>query len=317
MVERLIGEQTRVVVTGGAGFIGSHLVEQLVSLNAQVTVIDNLATGRLENLAGVSSKINLIQDELVNVLRTNQVALSNYDYVFHLAANPYIPPSVENPVYDFQANLHTTFLLLESMRACSSPPRLINASSAAVYGNPVSLPIRETDPTVPISPYGVSKLAAERYIAVYSQIYGLTASSLRFFSVYGPRQRKQVVFDLISKLRADPQHLQLLGDGSQERDFAYVLDVARALILVAIAAPGRGEAYNIASGITYTIHDLVQTYCRLRGLNPQTTYTGHVRPGDAEKWVVDISEIKQIGFAPQTTLEMGLQAIQEWYDAHF
>lgn len=303
-----------ILVTGGAGFIGSHLVESLVSIGAYVTVVDNLATGRLENLERVRSRIEVIVDDIGDLLLRRQIRVDAYDYVFHLAANPYIPPSVERPAYDFALNLQNTFTLLEALRVTPRPPRLVNTSSAAVYGNPANLPIKETDPTVPISPYGVSKLAAERYVAVYSQLYGIPATSLRLFSVFGPRQRKQVIYDLLCKLRANPYSLEVLGDGSQARDFVYVTDVVQAMCLAATAAPGRGEVYNVASGATHTIADVVNAWCRVCEVTPSINYTGRVRPGDAEKWEVDTSALKGLGFAPKVSLEAGLAGIRDWYD---
>jgi UDP-glucose 4-epimerase len=304
----LIDASSPILVTGGAGFIGSHLVEHLVAAGAPVTVVDNLATGRLEHLQTVAPNVNLVVGDLGDVLRLKRIKLEEYACVFHLAANSYIPPSVANPAFDFHANLQNSFALLEALRQTANAPGLVNVSSAAVYGNPVRLPIRETDPTIPIAPYGVSKLAAERYVAVYSLLYGLRAVSVRLFSIYGPRQRKQVVYDLFCKLQANPKRLEILGDGSQARDFTYVLDVVQALVLVATAAPNHGEVYNVASGTTHTIAELVEACCRVSGLKPEIVYTGQIRPGDAEKWVVDISLLRQLGFDPRTDLETALTA---------
>ncbi len=308
--------QNHILVTGGAGFIGSHLVEHLVKLGAYVTVIDSVSTGYLNNLQPVLSQIDLIPNDLTTVLQSGQLNFENYKYIFHLAANPYIPPSVENPKMDFEANLQATFMLLDALRLSPNAPRLINASSAAVYGNPVRLPIQETDATIPISPYGVSKLAAERYVAVFSRLYGIQAASLRFFSVYGPRQHKQVVYDLLNKLRANPTCLEILGDGSQARDFTYVLDVVQAMILAAVVATGKGEVYNVASGTTHTIAELATTLCEVCGLTPELKYTGQIRPGDAEKWEVDIGRLKKLGFNVCTSLEIGLSAVRDWYEAN-
>jgi len=301
-----------VLVTGGFGFIGSHLVEYLLAAHNHVTVIDNLSTGYLNNLQSVLPRIELVIGDLGDVLASKRVRLDSYDCVFHLAGNPYIPPSTENPAFDFHVNLHNGFMLLEALRLTSNPPRLINISSAAVYGNPACLPIRETDRTVPISPYGVSKLATERYVAVYSEIYGLRATSLRLFSVYGPRQRKQVVYDLLGRLRNNSACLEVLGDGSQARDFIYVLDVVQAIVLAAEKAPGQGEAYNVASGTMYSIAELVAVLCDVCGLAPEVVYTGQIRSGDAEKWGVDISRLQQLGFKPQVSLETGLVAVRDW-----
>jgi UDP-glucose 4-epimerase len=303
----------RILVTGGAGFIGSHLVEQLVSNGASVTVIDNLSTGRLSNLQDVISKIQLIVGDLGDLLVDEKINLNEYNYLFHLAANAYIPPSVENPSFDFQVNLKVPFLLLEALRRTPKAPRLVNISSAGVYGNPAYLPIRETDPTVPISPYGVSKLTTERYVAVYSQLYGLRATSLRFFSVYGPRHCKQVVYDLMCKLQANPERIQVFGDGTQARDFVHAQDVVQAMLLAATEAPGMGEVYNVASGTTHTIADLVLKMSELCGFAPQVIYSGQVRPGDAEKWEVDITRLKGLGFESRMSLEVGLMTVLEWF----
>jgi UDP-glucose 4-epimerase len=283
-------------------------------MGAKVTIVDDLSTGSLDNLQPVQSDILFIREELGHVLRGRRLAMSDYDLLFHLSANSYIPPSTENPRFDFEANLHNTFMILEAIRCAPRSPRLVNASSAAIYGNPVRLPIRETDQTVPISPYGVSKLAAERYVSVFAEIYGLSANSVRLFSVFGPRQKKHVVYDFFRKLKDHPARLEVLGDGTQARDFAYVTDVVEGLILAATAAPGRGEAYNLASGTTSTIADLVDACCRLYGVKPKVVYTGHLRPGDADKWVVDMTKIRKIGFAPKVTLETGLVATKTWFD---
>jgi UDP-glucose 4-epimerase len=304
----------RALVTGGAGFIGSHLVERLVDRGAHVTVVDDLSTGRLENLRGVMSQIEFDARPLAALLNEPALVL-DHDIIFHLAANPYIPPSVEDPSYDFGRNLETTFRLLEVLRRAEERPRLVNTSSAAVYGNPQRLPIRESDPTVPISPYGVSKLSAERYVAVYSQLYGIPASSVRLFSVYGPRQRKQVVYDLLDRLARDPFRLEVIGDGTQERDFAYVDDVVAAMILVSQQAPATGEVYNVASGSTHSIARLVSCICDTMELRPEISYTGKVRPGDADFWSVDSSALRSLGYEARTSLVQGLRSTWDWYRA--
>lgn len=312
-------KNARVLITGGSGFIGSHLTEELLRLGAKVTIVDDMTTGYASNLEAVRDQIEVIIGEIGQLLRFKRVNVADYDYLFHLAGNPYIPPSVENPDFDMYENFQTTFLLLEAMRAVGkeNAPRIIYSSSAAVYGNPIHLPTAESDPTVPISPYGVSKLASERYIDVFSKIYGLAGVTVRFFSVYGPRQRKQVVFDLLRKLRANPDRLEIIGDGSQVRDFAFVTDVVQALLLAAAVAPGNGEVYNVASDISHSIKELALTWAEVCGLNPEIVYTGSVRPGDAEKWEVDLTSIRELGFEPKVNLKAGLIAIRDWYDATF
>jgi UDP-glucose 4-epimerase len=308
----MISAGTRVLVTGGAGFIGSHLVELLVSREASVTVVDNLVTGNVRNLDAVSSDV-LVDARSLGEALADPGYVTDFDVVFHLAANPYIPPSVEDPPFDFALNLDLTFRLLEVLRLGARRPRLVFTSSAAVYGNPVRLPIHEADPTTPISPYGVSKLAAERYVAVYSQLYSMPCSSVRLFSVYGPRQRKQVVFDLLERLSRDPERLEVLGDGTQERDFVYVEDVAGAMVAVADRAPGAGEVVNVASGTTHTIADLITTIADALGVQPELVYTGSVRPGDAERWSVDTSALRALGYEVRTDLAGGVASTRDWH----
>lgn len=303
-----------ILVTGGAGFIGSALVKRLVGKGANVSVVDNLSTGYLSNLEEVINDITIIQDSLCESLEKGKVKVENYDIIFHLAANPYIPPSVENPTYDYNQNLVSTFYLLETLRKSKNPPYLIYASSAAVYGSPEKLPINEKDPTLPVSPYGVSKLAGERYVAVFSSLYGIKATSLRFFSVYGPRQHKQVIYDLIEKLRSNSEELEVFGDGKQARDFIYVEDLVTAIILVTEKSKGIGEVYNLASGNSYSIKDTVQKICKICKVDPKILYSGNNRPGDAEKWTVDIKKLKKLGFKNTYSFDSGIKKVKQWAD---
>ena len=311
---RTVADGARVLVTGGAGFIGSHLVERLVEGGAAVTVLDHHAAGPPRNLAGVADRLEVVRGDAATVLADPEFVV-RFDVVFHLAANPYIPPSVEDPLFDFERNLMTTLRLLEALRTAPRGPRLVFTSSAAVYGNPRRYPIREDDPTVPISPYGVSKLAAERYAAVYADLYDVPCSSVRLFSVYGPRQRKQVVYDLVDRLRTEPRRLEVHGNGTQERDFVFVADVADAMIAVADRAPARGEAINVASGTSTSIAGLVEALTTQMGLDPEVVWSGSVRPGDAETWVVDTETLRTLGCTPTWSLADGLAATIEWYDA--
>ncbi len=303
-----------VLVTGGAGFIGSHLVERLNAAGARVTVLDHHATPEHPNLAPIHQHVTMIPMTVEAALET--LDIGRFDTIFHLGGNPYVPPSVDDPVMDYEKNLHTTFKLLERLRAHPTP-RFVYASSAAVYGNPTRLPIREDDPTLPISPYGVSKLASERYADVYSQLYGVRSSSARMFSVYGPRQRKQVIFDVMTKLIATPDQIEIFGDGTQERDFCHVDDAVSALLTIAACAPGKGEVYNVASGVSHSIKHVVETWCKILNLHPRLNSTGQVRAGEPDKWTVDISALKKLGFVPHMSLEEGLRQIKDWYDAQF
>lgn len=316
----MTGISGKVLITGGAGFIGSHLAERLVAEGLSVTAIDDLSSGSRENLAQAGPRCQLIVGKLADVLAQKVVDLAEFDYVFHLAANAYVPPSVKDPLNDFHTTLHNTVLVLEELRkvAAETPdrlPLLVNMSSAAVYGNPVTLPIVEDSLTVPVSPYGVSKLASERYVKVYSSIYKVRAVSLRLFSAYGPRQRKQVVYDLILKIRNNSKCLEMVGDGTQARDFMYVSDVVDGLMLIAASGITDGSVYNLASGQSRTIAELVTALVKTSGTSPEVKYSGSVRSGDADYWVASIEKIEKLGYRPKVSMEEGLERTFEWYDS--
>ncbi|MEP6915485.1 MAG: NAD-dependent epimerase/dehydratase family protein [Acidobacteriota bacterium] len=302
-----------VVVTGGAGFIGSHLVEALLRRGAAgVEVLDNLTSGRLDNLP---------EDRRVHVhaldLRTDDVRPLLEEQapaaIFHLAGNAYIPDSVRDPAWDFEENILATIRLLEAVRHAAPTARLVFSSSAAVYGEGSPEPFREQDPTDPVSPYGVSKLAAERYVAVYARLWQIRAGIARIFPVYGPRLRKQVLYDLMCRIRADPHELFLHGDGTQVRDCNHVTNVVDALLLIGDRGELRGEAYNVASGELVTIAELARETCTRMGVTPRLVFSGHVRPGDALKWSADISRIASLGYSPRRRLAEGLSETIAWF----
>lgn len=305
----------KALVTGGAGFIGSHLVQELVRGGAHVVVVDNLQTGRLENLSGCLDRIEFFHEDVLDEPFLDLLDGGEFDVIYHLAANSYVPPSVDDPAFDLHNNLSSTFRILEQMRHSRSAARFILASSGAVYGNPVRLPIHEGDPTFPVSPYGVSKLAAERYVDVFCRLYDLRGASARLFSTFGPRQTKQIVYDFLEKLNADPTTLFIYGDGSQTRDFNFVTNVVDALLLVAQRGDLRGEVYNVAVGRENSVRELAVALCERLGLEPGLAYSGSVRPGDAEKWQVDIGRLKSLGYEARVSLEEGLVQTIDWYRA--
>lgn len=299
---------SRVLVTGGLGFIGSHLVEHLMARNCDVTVITKTGYSHLHE-----PKVKVIHYDLATLARTNQLALEEFDYVFHLAGSAYVPFSLANPYEDFLQNAECTLLLLECLRKTSSKPKLIFPSSAAVYGNPHELPISEDSPTIPISPYGVSKLTAERYVEIYCRLHGIRATTLRFFSVYGPRQRKLVVFDIFSRLLKTPSRLELLGDGKHTRDFIHINDVVTALMLAAVSSCDDGSVFNVASGYSTSIANLASAIADTMSIAPEIVFDGNVRPGDPTFWSVDITKARtELGFDPSVSLSTGLASIKTW-----
>lgn len=304
--------EAKVLVTGGAGFIGSHLVGRLLSLGAAVTIVDDL----LGNPKAVIPKgVTLIKMRLPDPKFPEIVAQGGFETIFHLAGKAYVPPSLKDPIDDLKGNTEVTLHVLEAIRTGSPSTRLIFTSSAAVYGNPEKLPISEGDATVPVSPYGVSKLAAETYVSLYAQLHTLRTASLRFFSVYGPGQRKQVIFDMIKKLHGNPSSIEVHGTGRETRDFIYVDDAVGAILCVATRGGLHGEVYNTATGTDITLKQLVEILAGFLGAGSKIHYTGDVRPGDPLKWVADISRIKALGFSPETRLEDGLKKVCDWYSS--
>jgi UDP-glucose 4-epimerase len=304
----------RVLVTGGAGFIGSHLVERLVGLGAEVTIVDSLSTGRLSNLDAVVDKVELVQMDLIDD-RVRSILVDNrFRTVFHLAGNAHVTRSVEDPASDFQRNVVATISLLEALRSVAPMTRLVFTSSAVVYGDGTSVPIRETDRMWPASPYGASKLACEHYIRLYASLYRLRTATACLFSVYGPRLRKQVVYDLMCKLLRDPSTLPLFGDGTQVRDMNHVANIADALLAIDLRGRMEGERYNVASGEQVSMGELARMVCEASGLAPEFRFTGDVRPGETQAWYPDTSAMAALGYRPRLALRDGIADTVRWFD---
>lgn len=234
------------------------------------------------------------------------------DVVFHLANAAYVPPSLDDPRGDLLQNAGTTLDVLEAVRRTPSPPLVVFASSAAVYGEGRDLPIAEDHRLEPVSPYGISKLAAEQYVRMYAAIHGCPTLAARLFSVYGPGQHKQVVHDLLLRIINGENPLRVLGRSEAERDLIYVDDVATALVVLGQRGAGRGEAYNVASGRPVSIADLVTTMLRLLGKHVEVRFDGRTRPGDPLRWEADTGRAQALGVVATTTLEEGLRRTAEW-----
>jgi len=300
----------KVVVTGAAGFIGSHLVEVLVAAGATVTALDNLHSGVMSNLQAVRDRICFQRVDVRDGARLTSL-LEGADLVFHLAGNALVPYSVEDPSYDFESNVIGTFHLLRCLRE-RHIGRVVFSSSAAVYGIPCTEAVEEGHRLEPVSPYGASKLAAERLGVGWARTYGLEFVIARIYNTYGPRQRKYVMFDLLNKLHRDPGHLEVLGDGQQVRDYSYVSDTVQALLLLGQRGQP-AEAYNVAGGNPTRIADLVPVLVAAMGLrNVPVTYTGTSWRGDIPVMVGDIRKLKNLGFTPRISLEQGIVALVRW-----
>ncbi len=304
----------KVLVTGGAGFIGSHLTERLVNEGAKVTVIDNLKAGKKENLEKVKDKIKFIKGDIRNEELAEKLVQKN-EIIFHFAANASVPRSVEDPDLDFESNVIGTQILLEAAKK-HPVKKFLYASSAGVYGDSIYTPMDEKHPTNPISPYGISKLTGERYGLIYYKLYKLPFVSGRIFNTYGPRQPRFIMFDFLKKLKENPRVLPIKGNGKQTRDYCYVADTVDAFILLAKKDETVGEVYNIASGHTISCIDLARLMIKKLGLKAKITTEKNHRGwmGDAIYWVSDPTKIKQLGFNPKYDLNTGLTKLISWFE---
>ncbi len=294
------------LVTGGAGFLGGHLVPALRARGAQVTIADRVAGAPS---AEVSVRVvDLLEDDLEDLL-----AEGRYDGVFHLAGNAEVPLSVERPELDFRLNAGVTLRLLEALRKVSPAASFLLASTAAIYGEALDGPCRESQPADPVAPYGASKWMAESYTELYAREHGLRTRRARIFSMYGEGLRKHVVYDLIAKLAANPKRLEVLGDGGQVRDFLYVEDAVRALLAVQEHSPGQGEAVNVASGVPLTIRQLAQAVADAFGGSPEVAFGAAEAAGRSRSWMADVGRLRSLGFAPRHSLEDGLARTVAWY----
>jgi len=292
------------LVTGGAGFIGSHFIDYLVEHEWYVKVIDNLSSGRIDNLKKHRNtpNVEIIIDDLKKAsgyLKT----VEGVSVVFHFAANPEVRVSTTHPRMHFDENIVATFNLLEAIRE-SDVKYLVFASSSSVYGEPEQIPVSEDAPLKPVSVYGASKAACEALIHAYSTLYGIKSVALRYANVIGPRLRHGVLYDFIRKLIESPNQLEILGDGTQARSFIYITDVVEATMIALSHANKLFKTYNVASEDWITVKqiaDIIVETMELRNVKyiykPMLHGIGWL--GDVKKIALDISKLKALGFKPK------------------
>lgn len=297
------------LVVGGAGFFGSWLVEALLDAGAAVAVLDSLERGRREALPAAAELLvgDAVSADLDAVLSEREV-----DVVFQLAGTGLVPASLEHPLDDLRRNAETTVAVLEAARRASTPPLVGYVSSAAVYGEGVRMPMDESHPVAPVSPYGISKLTAERYVAFYARHHGVPGFSIRPFSLYGPRQRKLVVYDLARRVLEGENPLVVAAVADVSRDFVYVGDAAASFVKVAGRARGEGEAYNFAAGAPTTLGDLAAAIVDAAGCATGVRFNGSLRPGDPLRWHGDASRAAALGARFDMPLADGLARTVAW-----
>ncbi|MHB8963042.1 MAG: NAD-dependent epimerase/dehydratase family protein [Saccharofermentanales bacterium] len=301
----------RVLITGGAGFIGSNLARYLLNENIDVRIIDNLSTGHKCNLDKID--IDFVKGDICDAESTMQ-ACKGIDIVFHLAASVGRQRSIDEPQHDSNVNILGTINVLEGMRK-NGVERIIYSSSAAIFGELIMQSIDENHPQNADSPYGVSKLAAEKMILAYSGIYDITGICLRYFNIYGVNQRFDLygnVIPIFAKRIYSGEPLTIYGNGCQTRDFVNVKDIARANYLAAISDKGT-NVYNIGSGSTITINDLAKTMIDISGKNVGINYAP-ARPADVQHCKAQSDKIlNELGFYTSINLDNGLSEYMDWY----
>jgi UDP-glucose 4-epimerase len=299
-------EAKRIFVTGGAGFIGSHLCKKLSDSTRKLTVYDNLSSGKIENVKHLP-KVRFVKGDILDLKKLG--SQEKADLIVHLAAQVVVPYSMENPVEDFETNARGTLNVLEKAR--KDDARVVFTSSAAVYGNPTKLPTPEEYGFNPTSCYGLSKVVGEEYCNMYSKQYGLNITILRLANAYGPRCHG-VISDFLDKLNRNPEKLEIIGTGLQSRDFVHVSDVVEAFKLAAVSQEAIGKTYNIGFGATTKIIDLAKIILKIMNLSEKTAITTTNVPwkGDINTIWFDVNKVKkELKWTPKIRLEDNLREL--------
>jgi UDP-glucose 4-epimerase len=305
----------KILVTGGLGFIGSHLTEGLVREGHRVRVLDNLYSGRRENLASVEKEVEVLIGDCSDPAAARR-AVRGVEAVYHQAAIPSVARSVDDPALSHQANATATLVMLVAARD-AGVGRFAYAGSSSVYGDAPGRFKREDQTPRPLSPYAVAKLSGEHYLRVFAGLYGMETVTLRYFNVFGPRQDPSSPYSGVISLFATAllagRTPVIYGDGRQSRDFTYVANVVAANLLV-LAAPGlRGQAVNVATGRSVTLLALLRALARATG-RPARALRRKARPGDIKRSLADVSLARRLlGYRPGTDFETGLGLTVEWY----
>jgi UDP-glucose 4-epimerase len=302
------------LVTGGAGFIGSHMVRTLLERGERVRILDNFATGKREHLVPLAGRIEVIEGD-VRYLNNVQEAVAGADYVLHLAALPSVARSVRTPIESNDVNVVGTLNLLVAARD-AGVKRVVYSASSSAYGNSPTLPKEETMPNDPLSPYAVNKLTGELYCRTFTRVYGLETVSLRYFNVFGPRQDptsqySAVIPRFISAIMAGRAPV-IYGDGEQSRDFSYVQNAVEASLLACTAPGVAGETINVGCGQRVNLNELVRMIGRLVGRQVEPVYEA-VRAGVVRHSLAAIEKAARLlGYQPSVGLEEGLRRTLEW-----
>lgn len=291
----------KILIIGSKGFIGSHCVDYFLSKGFEVVQAD----------VNASSRMNYYQIESHNSDFSAPFKAHQFDVCINASGSAHVGFSFENPTKDFELNVVNVQKILVAIRDYNFDCKFINFSSAAVYGNPQSLPITENSTCTPLSPYGFHKLQSELLLTEYHKFFGLKTCSLRVFSAYGPRLKKQLFWDIYQKA-VQNDVVSLFGTGSETRDFIYIDDLIQILDLVIKSSPFQGSVYNVASQVETTIVEAAQVFINKFSPEKELVFNGEVKVGDPNNWVADMECLKDFGFKPQFNLQLGLKKYAEW-----
>jgi UDP-glucose 4-epimerase len=303
------------VVTGGAGFIGSHLADALLERGESVRVVDSFITGKRENLEALSGSVELVEGDLADPEVARQ-AVAGADFVLHQAAIPSVPRSVADPLTSHRANVDATLQLLLAARD-SGVKRIVYAGSSSAYGDAPTLPKREDMPGAPLSPYALQKLIGEQYMRMFTQLYGLETVTIRYFNVFGPRQDPSSPYSGVIALFATAllagKPVTIVGDGEQTRDFTYVSNIVDGVLRAVTAPEASGEVINVATARQISINELATTLGAVIGTSLPPVHADE-RVGDVRHSLADISKARELlGYEPEVDLEEGLRRTVDWY----
>jgi len=305
------------LLTGGAGFIGSHLCNSLVKYDWEITILDNLSAGSIVNIRHIlkqaPKKVKLVKGDCTNPADA-QKALKNAEIIFHFAANPEVRLELSNPQTCFQQNVYATHVLLQQLRNNPRIHTIVFASTSTVYGEPETIPTPESyAPLKPISLYGASKLASEALISAYTRTYDKKAIILRLANIIGPRSQHGVIHDFVQKLRKNPNQLEILGDGTQTKSYLYITDCIAAIEIACRTAKNQVEIYNVGSEDQISVTQIAQIVTEEMGLkNVKFSYTGGVDggrgwKGDVKNMLLDITKLKSHGWKPELNSEQAVR----------
>ena len=303
------------LVTGGAGFIGSHLVEELLRRGEKVRILDNFSTGKRENVDAFAGRIELIEGDI----RSHHIvreAVDGVDFVLHQGALPSVPRSINDPITTNEVNVTGTLNVLDAAKD-AGVKRVVYASSSSVYGPDPELPVREGMNPNPVSPYAVAKLTGEKYCHAFSKVYGLETVALRYFNIFGPGQDPKSQYSAFIPLfvvgMMEGQALTIHGDGLQAKDFTYVSNVVEANLLAAVAEGVSGEVFNVGCGASTSVNEVVGHIRKIIGAEGNITY-GPARAGDVPQSLAAIDRAQEkLGYEPRVLIEEGLQRVALWF----